>query len=303
MNDAMLDRCMRFLEGFESYTGVFRFETRFQNGLCAAYYALNGDTVNADELYACKDAAKRILPFASMTRAILPSACLYMAQSGAPEAAALKINEAYKAVRRYFGPSEYAALGALCLAEGADAEEFEKYAAKTRLIFNAIKARHPLRTSSRDIPGCALLALRGADPEKAAEDADACFKLLRSEHGLRVRWCTAQASVFDPREPAVKAPGIAALYKRLRAEKRSFRDYYELTGLAADEAGFTAGMDDALAVYDLLRTEKKLNSLNLDASERLTLAYMLINPSKELYFCACASQMEKRAARAAAAAT
>ena len=303
MNDAVLERLMRFFDGLDSFAGVFRFETRFQNGLCASYLAANGGTVQSSELYACRDAAKRVLPFASMTRAILPAVCLYMAQSDAPEAAAQKVTEAYRSLRRYFGPTEYAAFGALCLAEGADAAEFEKFAANARTVYNAMKARHGMRTSTRDVPACVMLALRGADPEKAAEDADACFKLLRGEQRLRVRWCTAQASALDPREAAAKAPGIAALYRRLRTENRGFRDWYELCALAADEAGFTVCANDALAVYDLLRSEKKLNALHLDAAERLTLAYMLVRPSKELYVYASAGHLEKRAARAAAAAT
>ena len=106
---------------------------------------------------------------------------------GAGIGGAQKVTEAYRALRRYFGPTEYAAFGALCLAEGADAAEFEKFAANTRMVYNAMKARHGMRTSTRDVPACVMLALRGADPEKAAEDAGACFKLLRGEQGLRVR--------------------------------------------------------------------------------------------------------------------
>ena len=149
---------------------------------------------------------------------------------------------------------------------------------------------------------CMLLALRGEDPAASAENAEACFKLMRSEHRFRCRWTLAQMLTLDPRDNAEKCAELCALKDKLRAEKKSFSMYYELAALACRSEELKEKAEDALAVFDTLSQDRRFNGWKLDNTERMIVAYLVAAPSSELFWLTLSLHYEKRSAQAAAAA-
>ena len=179
MEDALAARCMLFFDDLDALNKSFKLESRFAAAACAAMLASRGKALDRSSAEGLKRTVKkRIRVFNGLRSVLLPIVTL-MAQSEAPGDALERVREAYAAIRTKFGATEYAALTAVMLASSGREQKYSEAAEGVRAVYDAFKAKHRFRTSSSDIPLCALIYQKGIDPETAARDADECFRLLR----------------------------------------------------------------------------------------------------------------------------
>lgn len=302
MNRDPVESYMLFFDNCAAMRRAFRFSDRFPYSLAASRLASRGRGVTEDELEAMHSEMKENFRFFSPLRDIEPAVIALMLEKGSSEAVLIPLKAAYEAMREHFAASEYVALASLMLSASVAPEEFVGKAARVRAIYDALRARHRWATSHSEVLVCAFLAIRGADPEAAAEDAQNCYEEMRRSQRFRCSWSLAAKITLDPREPAAKCADVANIRARLKKERRALTLYYALASLVAQPDSAVWNADEALALFDTLRKEKGFGSLSMDSEERLLLSYMLVAPSDELFFLALSGYYEKRAAIAAAAA-
>ncbi len=301
MNDPM-NRYMLFFDNCAAFREAFRFSDRFPYYLAAARLASDDIAVSADELEKLHSEMKEHFRFFSPLRDIEPAVIALMVEKGSSEAVISKLKAAYEAMREHFAASEYAALASLMLSVTVKEGELAEKAALVRAIYDALRSKHRWATSHSELLVCAILAIRGADPQSAAEDAQACYEQMRSAHRFRCAWSLAAKMTIDPREPEKKCADVAEIRRRLKKERRALTLYYALASLVSRPDAALWNAEEALALFDTLRKEKGFGALSMDSEERLLLSYMLVAPTDELFILALSGYYEKRAAIAAAAA-
>lgn len=302
MNDKLIERCTLFFDDRASMDKAFRLSDCFTVSACAARLASKDIAVEPQRLKELHLLYKREVPALSYLRDVKPIAVALMAASEDPDAVLGKIKAAYRTLRRSFAASDHTALAAIMLTVYCEESEFDSAVSAVRAQYDSFKAKHRFRTDHSNIPACTLLTLKKADPAAAAEEAEECFRLMRSKHKFRCRWTLAQMLTLDPRGAEFKCADVAELRKRLKSERRSLSFYYELASVACLSEELKGSEADALAVFDTLSADRRFNGWRLDNEERLMVSYMLASPSPELFFLAMSGHFEKRAAQAAAAA-
>ncbi len=296
------DRYMLFFDNCAAFREAFRFSDRFPYSLAAARLASDDIAVTAEELENLHSEMKENFRFFSPLRDIQPAVIALMVEKGSTEAVLGPLKAAYEAMREHFAASEYVALASLMLSVTVKEDELAAKAAHVRAIYDAFRSEHRWATSHSEVLVCAILAIRGTEPDTAAADAQACYEEMRRSHRFRCAWSLAAKMTIDPHEPEKKCADVAGIRRRLKKERRALTLYYALASLVSCPDAALWNADEALALFDTLRNEKGFGSLSMDSEERLLLAYMLIEPTDELFILALSGYYEKRAAIAAAAA-
>lgn len=297
-----MNRIILFLDNCGAMRETFRFSNKFTYYLSAARLTAKGMKVSAEELKRLHGIVKDNVRFVSPLRDIEPAVISMLAEREDEDRMLDRLKAAYKSLKQEFAASEYVALSALMIAVSADESEFDQKAHAVRELYDAFRTRHRFVTSHSEVPVSTFLALRGASPEEAADEAQACYDEMREKFRFRCSWSLAVKLTLDGHTTSEKCREVAALRAKLKKERRAMTLYYELASIACNSAGMAEAANEALSLYSALHMEKGFGRLNLDDEERLMLAYMVVCPSDELFFLALSGYYEKRAAIAAAAA-
>ncbi|MCR5809327.1 MAG: DUF4003 domain-containing protein [Clostridiales bacterium] len=301
MNDKLIERSVLFTSSRDALDGVFTMADSFIKSCCALELAMDGAEVSDEKLRECRNIFRYEIGVFAHLRNIGPLVITRMAASSDPEGELKKINAAYSALRERFRGSDFLCIAAYFLSRAAGEESFAALAAKAREQYDAFKAKHRFRMAEYDHPVCLLLALRGADPAAAAEDADECFRLFREKPAFRCTWALAENLSLCPSAPNEKTEAFRALRGELRAARISTSFTYELASLAmlADRGNELSAAVSAIDGW--LSENKKFKGFRIEKDERLMLSFMLAEPSMELMTLALTGHFRKRHERSSSA--
>lgn len=294
MDDRLIERSVLFTENRDTLDSVFRMADNFIKSCCALSLAADGVSVSEERLREARDIFRYEVGVLAYLRNIGPLVISQMAAADDPTAQLNRVNAAYDALREQFRGSDFLCIAAYLLSRRADEAEYKRLASEAKAQYAQFKAKHRFRMAEYDHPVSLILALNGLDPSAAAEDADACFRLLRNKPAFRCTWALAENLALCPADAPTKSDSMKAFRDRLRGLRRSTSFIHELASLAVFADRWEELYSTATAIDEWLSGNKKFNSWRLEKDERLMLSFMLAEPSDELMALALTGHFRKR---------
>lgn len=180
MNDQMLKNCTLLLDSRDRIKTVFGWDSGLIHLACAGVYVSKEKEVNVYVLEECKDLLKQKVGLFSNFRSTARSPITAMlAVSGNPEQTLERGLMVYQLLKKEFWTSTYLPLTAMVIAQMVEPHQYEAVAARTRKIYDLIKAEHPFLTSAEDSANCALLALSEKSDQDLIHEIESCYQRLK----------------------------------------------------------------------------------------------------------------------------
>ena len=180
MNDQMLKNCTLLLDSRDRIKTVFGWDSGLIHLACAGIYVSKEKEVNVSVLQECKELLKQKVGLFSNFRSTASSPITSMiAVSENPERTLNNGLLVYQLLKKEFWSSTYLPLTAMVIAQMVEPHQFEAIAARTRRIYDLIKAEHPFLTSGEDSANCALLALSEKSDKELIYEIESCYQQLK----------------------------------------------------------------------------------------------------------------------------
>ena len=292
----------RFIEARDAIRAAFKMESEYIYPVCAQIFLAADRPVEAEQLERCKALVKSTTgPFSNFRGNVrLPLLCM-LAAGDEPEARWERTQRCYALLKESFFSSQYLALAALLLGDGAKEEDLPALAARGKGLYQRMKQEHPFLTGQEDSVFALLLAESPRSDDALIEDMEACYTLLdqrfpkgdglqTASHVLALsddapeRKVNRMLSLFDGIEAAGgkygkdrQLPILAALSLSDGSEEALVADMLELNGLLAQEKGYKGvfGLDKRTRMMHaamLLSLPDRQTDLVNAAAQQTTLA-------------------------------
>ena len=292
----------RFIEARDAIRAAFKMESEYIYPVCAQIFLAADRPVEAEQLERCKALVKSTTgPFSNFRGNVrLPLLCM-LAAGDEPEARWERTQRCYALLKESFFSSQYLALAALLLGDGAKEEDLPALAARGKGLYQRMKQEHPFLTGQEDSVFALLLAESPRSDDALIEDMEACYTLLdqrfpkgdglqTASHVLALsddapeRKVERMLSLFDGIEAAGgkygkdrQLPILAALSLSDGSEEALVADMLELNGLLAQEKGYKGvfGLDKRTRMMHaamLLSLPDRQTDLVNAAAQQTTLA-------------------------------
>ncbi len=253
--------------------------------VCGAVLAVKRPSITHGELKACRSRIKERTGVFSNFRGVVmePMACI-LAASDAPDSLLTRTLAAYEALKRHFKlADEYVALSAMTMAQMSSMQEFTAAAAKTRAIYDLMKANHPIVTSREDVPFAAMLALSAMTAEETSRQAEEIFRQLKGSFvAANAAQALSHVLALGEGDVQTKCSRVVDLYDALRLRGyRYYRDYNMSTLAAVSLLPIPVSeLADSIAnTADWLKGKKGYGIMGHCKKERLMHAAMLVSTS------------------------
>ncbi len=270
MTQDLKQRCDLFADNYLKAKQAFKWEYSQLHYLCALMYAQKGIEINIEKIKFCREIIIRKQNVFSNFRsaATLIFACMLSLENDAEESFGAVLS-AYAELKKHFMPSGYLCIAAFSVKQNARREHFEKYAKRTREVYDAMKSDHFLLTSGEDIPFAALFALTSASAQTSARLMKLSFLRLKkrffTSNGLQsASHCLALIGNAER-----GADRLIALYDELKQKKYHFGTDIELVSLAAVTADETLLADAVIEICDYLKHKKGFGDFIMGRRQRL----------------------------------
>ena len=292
----------RFIEARDAIRAAFKMESEYIYPVCAQIFLAADRPVEAEQLERCKALVKSTTgPFSNFRGNVrLPLLCM-LAAGDEPEARWERTQRCYALLKEAFFSSQYLALAALLLGDGAKEEDLPALAARGKGLYQRMKQEHPFLTGQEDSVFALLLAESPRSDDALIEDMEACYTRLdqrfpkgdglqTASHVLALsddapeRKVNRMLSLFDGIEAAGgkygkdrQLPILAALSLSDGSEEALVADMLELNGLLAQEKGYKGvfGLDKRTRMMHaamLLSLPDRQTDLVNAAAQQTTLA-------------------------------
>lgn len=292
----------RFIEARDAIRAAFKMESEYIYPVCAQIFLAADRPVEAEQLERCKALVKSTTgPFSNFRGNVrLPLLCM-LAAGDEPEARWERTQRCYALLKESFFSSQYLALAALLLGDGAKEADLPALAARGKGLYQRMKQEHPFLTGQEDSVFALLLAESPRSDDALIEDMEACYTLLdqrfpkgdglqTASHVLALsddapeRKVERMLSLFDGIEAAGgkygkdrQLPILAALSLSDGSEEALVADMLELNGLLAQEKGYKGvfGLDKRTRMMHaamLLSLPDRQTDLVNAAAQQTTLA-------------------------------
>ena len=292
----------RFIEARDAIRAAFKMESEYIYPVCAQIFLAADRPVEAEQLERCKALVKSTTgPFSNFRGNVrLPLLCM-LAAGDEPEARWERTQRCYALLKESFFSSQYLALAALLLGDGAKEEDLPALAARGKGLYQRMKQEHPFLTGQEDSVFALLLAESPRSDDALIEDMEACYTRLdqrfpkgdglqTASHVLALsddapeRKVNRMLSLFDGIEAAGgkygkdrQLPILAALSLSDGSEEALVADMLELNGLLAQEKGYKGvfGLDKRTRMMHaamLLSLPDRQTDLVNAAAQQTTLA-------------------------------
>lgn len=180
MNEQTRVHCELFIENRDRIKSVFGWEGGLIHLACAGIYTAKDKRVDEGTLRLCKELLKQKVGVFSNFRSTARSPIASMlAVSGSPERTLDNGLDVYGLLKKDFWSSVYLPMVAMIIAQMVNQNEYERIAARTRIIYERMKAEHPFLTSGEDSALCALMALSDKSDDDLIHDAEICYRMLK----------------------------------------------------------------------------------------------------------------------------
>lgn len=230
MNTDIKTRCEQLIENRDRAKTVFSWDGGLVHLACAGIYSAKGKTIDPDQLRACQTMLKQNVGVFSNFRGVAKAPVTAMIASSAnPKLLLERGLDVYTLLKQHFWDSSYLPLAAMIIAQTAKPYRYEEIAVRTRKIYDEMKRKHPILTSSEDSTFCALLALADQPEEKLLDEIECCYqRLTKTFSSSNAVQSLSHALALCEGNAEEKCDRTVKLYEMLRAHGYKFGTGYEL---------------------------------------------------------------------------
>lgn len=230
MNTDIKTRCEQLIENRDRAKTVFSWDGGLVHLACAGIYSAKGKTIDPDQLRACQTMLKQNVGVFSNFRGVAKAPVTAMIASSAnPKLLLERGLDVYTLLKQHFWDSSYLPLAAMIIAQTAKPYRYEEIAVRTRKIYDEMKRKHPILTSSEDSAFCALLALADQPEEKLLDEIECCYqRLTKTFSSSNAVQSLSHALALCEGNAEKKCDRTVKLYEMLRAHGYKFGTGYEL---------------------------------------------------------------------------
>lgn len=230
MNTDIKTRCEQLIENRDRAKTVFSWDGGLVHLACAGIYSAKGKTIDPDQLKACQTMLKQNVGVFSNFRGVAKAPVTAMIASSAnPKLLLERGLDVYTLLKQHFWDSSYLPLAAMIIAQTAKPYRYEEIAVRTRKIYDEMKRKHPILTSSEDSAFCALLALADQPEEKLLDEIECCYqRLTKTFSSSNAVQSLSHALALCEGNAEEKCDRTVKLYEMLRAHGYKFGTGYEL---------------------------------------------------------------------------
>ena len=273
----------RFIEARDAIRAAFKMESEYIYPVCAQIFLAADRPVEAEQLERCKALVKSTTgPFSNFRGNVrLPLLCMLTA-GDEPEARWERTQRCYALLKEAFFSSQYLALAALLLGDGAKEEDLPALAARGKGLFQRMKQEHPFLTGQEDSVFALLLAESPRSDDALIEDMEACYTLLdqRFPKGDGLQTASHVLALSDD-APERKVERMLSLFDGIEAAGGKYgkdRQLPILAALSLSDGSEEALVADMLELNGLLSQEKGYKGVfGLDKRTRMMHAAMLLS--------------------------
>lgn len=225
MNERMMERCQLQIENEEIVrkAGLLQYEEMVKLG--AWFYTARGQKADADRIKACRKILKDNAGIFSNFRGNLEYAIVIkMSLAEDPQTWFEQVSSIYKRlVEGRKIPGETLTMAAITIMEQSDGTDTEEIIEKTRKAYSEIRQKHPFLTDDADMSFIVLMALTGMNMEKALDEVERIYQILKEQYRLPSDAAQATALVLSISErPAQqKVDALMKLYEKLKTKKQA----------------------------------------------------------------------------------
>ncbi len=258
MNETLQALVDRFIENRDRIKAAFRLENEYIYPVCAQIYLMADRPVDRERLERCKALVKGATGLFSHFRGNvkLPLICM-LAAGDEPESRWARTQRCYDLLKETFPGSEYLALAALLLSDGAQEEkDLAALAERGRALYQRMRREHPFLTGREDSVFALLLAESERSDDELIEDMEDCYARLdlRFPKGDALQTAS-HVLALSPAPPEQKVQRMLALFDAIEGGGGKYGKDRQLPTLAALSLG--DGPVDDLA-RDILEADRLL---------------------------------------------
>lgn len=281
MRASLSGLCSRFIENRDIVKSTFPWDSAYIHPVCAAIITDKGMRADQDRLKNCRDLLKDQTGVFSNFRSTAKIAMIAMLSVNQnPSGLLANSLRVHDQLKEHFWGSAYLPVAAMILADTLPAARYEEAAARTRRIYDRMKAEHPFLTSGEDSVFAAMLALSAKSDEAIVTETESCYQLLKPEFfsSNAVQSLSHVLALCDgPAEQKCRA--TTNLFQALKSNGRKYGTGYELATLgvlATLPAETNTIVADLAEVDDFLSAQKGYGLFGLDRKQRLMHAGMIV---------------------------
>ncbi len=292
MRESLKHICDKFAKDREAIKSAFPMDGGFICSICNIMFADTEITPSVEHFKELKALIKQntgaFSTFRGLARPVIIS-YLYLNEAYKDAAAGLKeIIDAHSALKEYFWDSQYLPLASLLATRNAGSEDLEVICARTSQLYEIMKERHSVITSSDDLPLLTLLAASDTECKSIEEHIEECYRLLKPEfyshNSVQALACV--LTLFEG-EPEEKVKRTLALYNEFKRRGRKYGTVIELAtlGVLAMLPNTDAVINDTLevdacleeqggygAIFGIGKQQRLMHAGMLMMTERITVA-------------------------------
>ncbi|HKM34482.1 MAG TPA: DUF4003 family protein [Lachnospiraceae bacterium] len=233
MNDTTRKNCELLIQNWRSVKNVFRWDTALINLSCAGVYTTKGLQVDEGKLSHCKDILKsQVGPFSNFKSMARNPLITMMAVSEDGEQTLKRGLEVYGLLKERFWTSTFLPIAAMIIAQMVQPYRYQEIVARTRQMYDKMKAEHPLLTSGEDSALCALLAMSDRSIDALVYDMNACYQLLKPNFfSSNAVQSLSQVLALGEGSPHNKCRKTLDLFNKLKDAGHKYGTNYELSTL------------------------------------------------------------------------
>jgi len=285
MKDSLNNKCRLFIENRDVFKAAFPMENSYLYPVCASFFADRGKVASVERLKEMRTLLKsRVNVFSNFRSSAELSVIAMLALEDDPEGRIDSAIEVYAGLKEHFFSSEYLPVAAMIIAGDVERERYSEICARTRRIYDLMRAKHPMLTSSEDSVFTAMLALSEKSDEEIAEETERCYLTLKEHfydrNAVQSLSFVLALSEDGMRTSSDKCRDTVRLFDSLKEKRYKYGTGYELATLgilAMLPCGEDETVCDIIDTYDFLKTQKGYGFFGVGRAQTLMHASMIVS--------------------------
>lgn len=282
MRDSLLTLCNNFIYNRDAIKSFFHWENEYIYPVCAAVYVDKRRMVDVNYMSYCQNLLKANTGIFSSFRGNAKLALTAMlAVEGDPQVKMRQAFQVYELLKGHFFGSEYLTLAAMIIVNMTEPMQYQNIVARTRHIYDLMKAEHPFLTGGEDSVMAALLAMSSLTDEQVVQEMSACYQILKGSFfsGNAVQ-SLSHVLVLGEGSPQEKCGRTMELFRELKKRGCKYGTSYELATLgvlALLPVDLYQLVQDMLEVDAFLSGQRGYGFFGIGRAQRLMHAAMLVS--------------------------
>ncbi len=283
MKDELRVQCMNYLENRNIIKETYKLENAYMISVAASIASGKKMILTKEKLkeaQALVDSKTGI--FSSFRGNVKLAVVAMLATSDNAELFMSRITDIYNKAKAEWSGSEFLVAASAVLATMLPDEKIDDAIARGKRLYKLMRKEHPMLTSSEDAVYACLLGMSEKSDEDIIAETEKCYSLIKksinpSDNALQT---LSHVITISNGNCEAKCDRLADIYNKLRAKKRKYSKYYEISVLGALATSTDKDEDelvsDMLEIDAFLATQKGYGVLSVDKKTRLMHAGMLL---------------------------